>query len=41
MARLRGRPWEAGYGDNPGMLFPVALEDRPRDHRQGVYCLDL
>ena len=41
VARLRGRPWEVGYGDNDGLLMPIALEDRPREHRQDVYCLDL
>ena len=41
VARLRGRPWQIDYGDNPGLRFPIALEDRPREHRQDVYCLDL
>ena len=41
VARLRGKPWDVDYGDNPGLLFPVALEDRPREHRQDVFCLDL
>ena len=29
------------YGQTPGLAFPVALVDRPRDHRQEVHCLDL
>jgi S-DNA-T family DNA segregation ATPase FtsK/SpoIIIE len=41
VARLRGKPWQVDYGDNPGLLMPVALEDRPREHRQDVYSLDL
>ncbi len=41
VARLRGRPWDVDYGDNAGLLMPVALEDRPREHRQDVHCLDL
>jgi type VII secretion protein EccCb len=41
VARLRGKPWDVDYGDNPGLLFPLALEDRPREHRQIVHCLDL
>ncbi|MDT5117522.1 MAG: hypothetical protein QOE30_3261 [Mycobacterium sp.] len=39
--QLRGKPWDVDYGDNPGLLFPLALEDRPREHRQVVYSLDL
>jgi S-DNA-T family DNA segregation ATPase FtsK/SpoIIIE len=41
VARWRGQPWDVDYGDSPGLSFPVALEDRPREHRQDVYCLDL
>lgn len=39
--RLRGKPWQQDYGMNPGLSLPVALVDRPRDHRQDVYSLDL
>ena len=39
--RYRGRPWDVDYGDNPGLVLPVALEDRPREHRQDVFCLDV
>ncbi|MDG4667962.1 type VII secretion protein EccCa [Mycobacterium sp. 236(2023)] len=39
--RYRGKPWDVDYGDNPGLKMPVALEDRPREHRQDVFCLDL
>jgi S-DNA-T family DNA segregation ATPase FtsK/SpoIIIE len=39
--RLRGKPWDVDYGDNPGLRLPVALEDRPREHRQDVHCLNL
>lgn len=41
VARLRGKPWDVDYGNNTGLLFPVALEDRPREHRQDVFSLDL
>ncbi|BBZ15025.1 type VII secretion protein EccCa [Mycobacterium branderi] len=41
VGRLRGKPWDVDYGDNPGLVFPIALEDRPREHRQDVFCLDL
>jgi type VII secretion protein EccCa/type VII secretion protein EccCb len=41
VARWRGRPWFADYGDNAGLTFPVALADYPRGSRQEPYCLDL
>ncbi|WP_375489191.1 type VII secretion protein EccCa, partial [uncultured Mycobacterium sp.] len=41
VGRLRGKPWDVDYGNNPGLLLPVALEDRPREHRQDVHSLDL
>lgn len=41
VARLRGKPWDVAYGANDGLLMPIALEDRPREHRQDVYCIDL
>lgn len=41
VGRLRGKPWDVDYGDNPGLVFPLALEDRPREHRQEVFSLDL
>ena len=39
--RLRGKAWDADYGDTEGLRMPVALEDRPREHRQDVHYLDL
>jgi DNA segregation ATPase FtsK/SpoIIIE, S-DNA-T family len=39
--RLRGRPWQDGYGDNRGLRFPVGVEDRPFQHAQRVYAVDL
>ena len=39
--RWRGKPWQVDYGQTPGLAFPVALVDRPRDHRQDVHALDL
>ena len=42
VARLRGgKSWDVDYGDADGLRMPVALEDRPREHRQDVYYLDL
>jgi type VII secretion protein EccCa/type VII secretion protein EccCb len=41
VGRFRGKAWDVDYGDNPGLVFPLALEDRPREHRQDVFCLDL
>ncbi|MCG5433043.1 type VII secretion protein EccCb [Mycobacterium sp. MYCO198283] len=37
----RGKPWDVDYGDNPGLAFPVGIEDRPRQHRQDVHHIDL
>jgi type VII secretion protein EccCa/type VII secretion protein EccCb len=39
--RMRGKPWDVDYGDNPGLRIPLALEDRPREHRQDAFFLDL
>ena len=36
----RGKPWWVDYGDNPGLLFPVGVEDFPEDHAQRVHCVD-
>lgn len=38
--RLRGRPWQEGYGEEDGgqLLFAVGVEDRPRQHMQIVYA---
>ena len=38
---MRGKPWDVDYGRNPGLVFPVGIEDRPRQHRQDVHALDL
>ncbi len=37
----RGKSWGVDYGDNPGLAFPIGIEDRPRQHRQDVHTLDL
>ena len=37
---LRGKPWWVDYGDNPGLVFPIGIEDFPEDHAQRVHCLD-
>ncbi len=36
----RGKPWWEDYGDNPGLFFPVGVEDFPEDHAQRVHGLD-
>jgi S-DNA-T family DNA segregation ATPase FtsK/SpoIIIE len=41
VARLRGKPWDVDYGQNRGLVLPVGLEDRPREHRQDVCYLNL
>ncbi len=41
VARYRGKPWDVDYGDNPGLRFPVALEDDPRQSAQRPHCVDL
>ena len=37
---LRGKPWWVDYGDNPGLVFPIGIEDFPEDHAQRVHCID-
>jgi S-DNA-T family DNA segregation ATPase FtsK/SpoIIIE len=39
--RLRGRAWDDGYGENRGLRFLVGVEDRPFQHAQRVYALDM
>jgi S-DNA-T family DNA segregation ATPase FtsK/SpoIIIE len=39
--RLRGKPWYVDYGQNPGLVFPVGVEDRPFHHRQPVYTVNM
>lgn len=36
----RGRPWWVDYGDNPGLVFPVGVEDFPEEHAQRVHVID-
>ncbi len=36
----RGKPWWADYGDNPGLVFPVGVEDFPEEHAQRVHVID-
>lgn len=38
--RWRGKPWHVDYGDNPGLVFPIAIEDIPEDHIQRVHVID-
>jgi type VII secretion protein EccCb len=39
--RWRGKPWWADYGDNPGLVFPVGIEDFPEEHTQRVHAIDV
>lgn len=36
----RGRPWWDDYGRNPGLVFPVGVEDFPEEHAQRVHVID-
>ncbi|MGI9126322.1 MAG: type VII secretion protein EccCb, partial [Mycobacterium sp.] len=36
----RGKPWWEDYGHNPGLIFPVGIEDFPEEHAQRVHALD-
>lgn len=38
--RWRGKPWWSDYGQNPGLVFPVGIEDFPEDHAQRVHAID-
>ncbi|MBI3215551.1 MAG: type VII secretion protein EccCa [Mycobacterium sp.] len=38
--RWRGKPWHVDYGQNPGLVFPIGIEDIPEDHVQRVHVLD-
>lgn len=39
--KLRGKPWYEDYGNNPGLLLPIAQEDRPYECRQPVLSMDM
>jgi len=38
--RWRGKPWWDDYGQNPGLVFPVGIEDFPEEHAQRVHVID-
>ena len=40
VALWRGKPWWVDYGHNPGLVFPVGLEDFPEEHAQRVHVID-
>ena len=40
VARWRGKPWWVDYGESPGLVFPVGVEDFPEEHAQRVHVLD-
>ncbi|SPM33813.1 DNA translocase FtsK [Mycobacterium rhizamassiliense] len=37
----RGKPWYEDYGQNPGLIFPVAVVDIPEEHAQRVHFMDV
>jgi type VII secretion protein EccCa/type VII secretion protein EccCb len=39
--RWRGKPWWTDYGQNPGLVFPVGIEDVPEEHAQRVHVIDV
>lgn len=41
VSRWRGKPWWQDYGDNPGLVFPVAVVDCPEDHAQRIHAVDV
>ena len=38
--RWRGKPWWVDYGVNPGLVFPIGVEDVPEEHAQRVHTID-
>ena len=38
--RWRGRPWWDDYGANPGLVFPIGIEDVPEEHVQRIHIID-
>ncbi|MCW1957670.1 MAG: type VII secretion protein EccCa [Mycobacterium sp.] len=40
VAMWRGKPWWEDYGSNPGLVFPVGVEDFPEEHAQRVHVVD-
>jgi type VII secretion protein EccCa/type VII secretion protein EccCb len=36
----RGKPWQVDYGQSPGLVFPVGIEDFPEEHAQRVHAVD-
>ncbi len=38
--RWRGKPWWVDYGQNPGLVFPIGIEDIPEEHVQRVHLVD-
>lgn len=37
----RRKPWDVDYGRNPGLVWPLAVEDIPEDAQQLVHCVDV
>ncbi len=40
VARWRGRRWDDGYGQNPGLVFPIGIVDIPEEHDQRVHAIN-
>lgn len=41
VARYRGKPWDVDYGQNPGLVLPLAMVDIPEDAKQQVHAVDV
>ncbi|MGD9622210.1 MAG: type VII secretion protein EccCa [Mycolicibacterium sp.] len=41
VAMYRGKRWDVDYGQNPGLVFPLAMEDIPEDAKQQVFAVDV
>lgn len=37
----RGKPWYVDYGNNAGLVLPIAMEDIPENAEQKVYTVDV
>ena len=37
----RGKPWDADYGCNTGLVWPLAIKDIPEDAQQVVHSVDV
>ena len=40
VAYWRGKPWHVDYGQNQGLILPIAMVDLPDEHAQRVHVID-